>query len=83
MEKYALMKMARCRKNLPDHVFLHEDCCRQKKYTGNGKKNILLYGGDLDQNGITSALYAMLHELDLTKYNYFLVFPSDFCQRSS
>lgn len=74
MEKYASYEDGHGAEKICRQVFLHEDCCRQKKYTGNGKKNILLYGGDLDQNGITSALYAMLHELDLTKYNYFLSF---------
>ena len=29
------------------------------------KKNILIYAGDLDLNGITTVLYSQLHELDL------------------
>ena len=41
-------------------VFLHEDCCRKYRYHGNGKKNILIYAGDLDLNGITTVLYSCL-----------------------
>ena len=46
------------------------------QYHGNGKKNILIYAGDLDLNGITTVLYSQLHELDLTRYNYFISFRS-------
>lgn len=74
MEKYATYEDGHGTSKICRQVFLGEDCCRTAKYSGNNKENILIYGGDLDQNGITSALYAMLHELDLDKYNYFLSF---------
>ena len=74
METYATYEDGHGAEKICRQVFLGEDCCRMAKYSGNGKPNILIYGGDLDQNGITSALYAMLHELDLDKYNYFLSF---------
>lgn len=74
MEKYATYEDGHGASKICRQVFLNEDCCRSVRYTGNGKENILIYGGNLDQNGITSALYAMLHELDLNKYNYFLSF---------
>lgn len=74
MEKYATYEDGHGAEKICRQVFLHEDCCRKQKYNGNGKPNILIYGGDFGQNGITSALYAMLHELDLDRYNYFLSF---------
>ncbi|MBU5480562.1 CDP-glycerol glycerophosphotransferase family protein [Blautia sp. MSJ-19] len=74
METYATYEDGHGAEKICRQVFLGENCCRTRTYCGNGKQNILLYGGDLDQNGITSALYAMLHELDLDKYNYFLSF---------
>ena len=74
MEKYATWEDGHGAEKICRQVFLHEKCCRMKKYTGNGKKNILIYGGDLAQNGITTALCSMLSEMDLDKYNYFLSF---------
>lgn len=74
MEKYATYEDGHGADRICRQVFLGDDCCRSTQYSGNGKENVLIYGGNLDQNGITSALYAMLHELDLDKYNYFLSF---------
>ena len=76
MEKYATYEDGRGTEKICRHVFLQDRCCRTEKYRGNGKKNILLYGGDLGQNGITTALCSLLREMDLTKYNYFLSFRS-------
>ena len=41
----------------------------------NGKKNILMYIGDLDQNGITTSGLNLLENLDKTEYNIFVTFP--------
>ena len=40
----------------------------------NGKKNILIFSGTLQKNGITSALRALLNNIDLDEYNYILNF---------
>lgn len=40
----------------------------------NGKKNVLIYSANLNKNGITSSLLALLHSIDLDKYNYYLTF---------
>lgn len=74
MKRYATYEDGHGAEKICRHVFLGENCCRTKKYTGNGKKNVLVYGGDLAQNGITTALCSLLAEMDLTKYNYFLSF---------
>ncbi len=42
----------------------------------NGKENVLLYIGNLDQNGITTAGVNLLNNLDVTEYNYFVSFPA-------
>ena len=78
MEKYATWEDGHGAEKICRQVFLHEKCCRAEKYTGNGKKNILIYGGDLGQNGITTALCSLLAELDLKKYNYFLSFRTSY-----
>ena len=74
LETYATWEDGHGTEKICREVFLKEDCCRKMSYKGNGKKNVLLYGGDLGQNGITSALFSLLEELDLTRYNYFLSF---------
>lgn len=76
MQKYASYEDGHGAEKICRQVFLHEDCCRKYRYHGNGKKNILIYAGDLDLNGITTVLYSQLHALDLTRYNYFISFRS-------
>lgn len=45
-----------------------------RRWKGNGKENIVLYGGDLSQNGITTSFIHMLNLLDLDRFNYFVSF---------
>ena len=42
----------------------------------NGKKNILMYSGNLTQNGITTALRGLLNSVDNSEYNFYLNFDS-------
>lgn len=74
LKKYATYEDGSGASRICRHVFLKENCCRLKHYTGDGKGNILIYGGDLGQNGITTALICMLREIDLEKYHYFISF---------
>lgn len=46
-------------------------------FNKNGKKNVLMYLGNLDQNGITSSGINLLKNLDTTEYNYFVSFPAE------
>ena len=78
MQRYATYEDGHGAEKICRQVFLHDDCCRKYKAHGNGKKNILIYAGDLDLNGITTVLYSQLHELDLTRYNYFISFRSPY-----
>ncbi len=45
-----------------------------KENKSNGKENVLIYVGNLAQNGITSSIRNLLNRLDLEKRNYFLSF---------
>ena len=36
----------------------------------NGKKNVLIYSGNLNKNGITTSLVSLLNTIDIDKYNY-------------
>lgn len=38
----------------------------------NGKKNVLIYTGDLAKNGMTTSLFSLLSQLDTSKCNYIL-----------
>lgn len=76
MEKYATYEDGNGTSRICREVFLKEACCRKQRYEGDGKENILIYGGDLALNGITTALCSMLRELDRDKYHYFVSFRS-------
>lgn len=43
----------------------------------NGKKNVLMYLGNLDQNGITTSGVNLLNNLDTSECNYYVSFPAD------
>ena len=55
-------------------VFLKDNVCKVQKPKRNGKENILIYAGDLNKNGITTALCSMLEGLDKSRFNYFIAF---------
>lgn len=40
----------------------------------NGKRNVLIFGGSLAQNGLTTSLRGLLNHLDTEKYNFFVMF---------
>lgn len=56
------------------HVFLRKRVCRESKFAGNGKQNVLIYAGDLNKNGITTAFRSMMAGLDTQRFNYFVTF---------
>ena len=76
MQRYSTYEDGNSVSRICREVFGKESCCRKHLYKGDGKKNILIYGGDLALNGITTALGAMLRELDREKYHYFVSFRS-------
>lgn len=44
------------------------------KMPDNGKKNVVIYGGDFIKNGIATALINLLNSLDTDKYNYMVLY---------
>jgi CDP-glycerol glycerophosphotransferase len=74
LQSYATWEDGNGAKRICRHVFLQESCCRIRKIPPTGKDNILIYAGDLQKNGITTALCSMLEGLDLDKHRYFLSF---------
>lgn len=61
-------------KRICQRVFLGKSVTNEEKLIPNGKKNILIYGGDLNKNGITTALLSVLDNIDLERYNYYISF---------
>ena len=55
------------------HIFLNEKSCREVEIK-NDKPNILIFAGALYNFGIASALFNLLHNIDRTKYNFFITF---------
>lgn len=56
-----------------DIVFEQKEDKRLIKNEPDNKENILIYGGSLLKNGITTALRGLLNHLDLDKRNYILL----------
>ena len=55
------------------HVFKNEKVCREEKIE-NDKKNVLIFAGGLNNNGITSSLLNVLNNIDREKYNIFVCY---------
>lgn len=56
------------------HVFLDQKVCVWHSLVAEDKENILIYAGDLDKNGITTALTSMLAGLDKNRFRYYISF---------
>ncbi len=54
-------------------IFKSEPVCKAEK-AGNGKENVLIYGGSLRKNGITASLLNLLNSIDKDKRNYYVSF---------
>lgn len=74
LERYCTYENANATERICRHVFLGQKVCSTAKMQGNGKKNVYLYGGGMQQNGITTAFCSLLDNLDRDKYNFYVSF---------
>ena len=74
LERYDTYECAKAAEKICRQVFLGGNLCQTSEMRGNGRANVMIYAGDLDQNGITTAFCSMMERLDLEKYNYFVSF---------
>ncbi len=74
IKKYCTYDNPDAVKKICQRVFLDKKVCNEEKLVPNGKKNVLIYAGNLDKNGITTALLSVLDNIDLDKYNYYISF---------
>ena len=79
LEEYCTYDCPEAAKALLDFTILGKktDLVKEVEIAKNGKKNILLYLGNLDQNGITTSGVNLLNNLDPTEYNYYVSFPAE------
>lgn len=73
IEKFCKYDCADASRKLCRHVFLNDKCLPEKAL-GNGKENVIIMGGSLAKNGITTALYNLLMNVDQEKRNYYVAF---------
>lgn len=62
---------------LMDHIIFGDDCLKAEKIPSNNRENVLIYGGNLAANGVTTSLLALLNTVDREKRNYFLTFKTE------
>ncbi|MBE6844566.1 MAG: glycosyltransferase [Ruminococcus sp.] len=74
IKKYCTYDNPDAVKKICQRVFLDKKVCNEEKLIANNKKNILVYGGNLDKNGITTSLMSLLSNINLEKYNYYITF---------
>ena len=75
IEKFCTYDNTDATENLCRHVFNGEKRCVEKKIK-NDKKNILIFGGGLKSNGMTSSMINVLSNIDLDKHNIFICYSS-------
>lgn len=62
-----------CRKLL----FGGEEGIKTLDLPDNGKKNVVIFGGALHDNGITTSLFNLLSQIDREKYNYTILYKME------
>lgn len=76
LQKYCTFEQANATRNICRHVLLGKKLCKTVSMPGTKKKKVLLYTGSLKPNGITTAFYSMIHQLDPYKCDYYICFRS-------
>ncbi len=71
IEKYCKYDKTSTAENICKHIFKNEKICEEKKIE-NDKPNVLIFGGALFNNGITSSLINLLNNIDRENYNIFI-----------
>ena len=84
METYAPYESKDASAKLIDLLlFGREDGLRIETPKSNNKKNVLIYAGNLEKNGITSSLINLFKTADTEKRNYYLSFKANWNKNSN
>lgn len=83
IEKFCPMEQQGVTKAVCARFFLDEESplVQVRRIADNGKKNVVIFGGDFRQNGITTSLINLLNSLDRTKFNYIILYKLDTLRR--
>ena len=73
LEKFCTYDRPDSVRYLCEHIIKGKNVCREETVK-NDKENVLIFGGALFNNGITSSLLNLLNNVDLSEYNYFVSF---------
>ena len=76
LRKYTTFEQANATRNICRHVLLGEKICQESTMPGTRKKKVLLYAGSLQPNGITTAFYSLVRNLDPEKCDYYISYRS-------
>lgn len=79
LEEYCSYDCVDASKKILDFVLFGKQADKVKvvDIKDNGKKNVLLYAGGLERNGITTSSLNLLRNLDTTEYNFYVSFPAE------
>lgn len=79
LKEYCSYDCAEASQKILDFVLFGENdgYIEEVEIADNGKKNVLMYLGNLDQNGITTSGMNLLKNLDTSENNYIVCFPAD------
>ncbi|MCI9388261.1 MAG: glycosyltransferase [Lachnospiraceae bacterium] len=81
LEKFCQYDQKDAAQGLCRHIIKGEKVFEEFQTERNGKENVLIYGGGLGKNGLTTALLNLLANIDLEKRNYFITFRSQSMQK--
>ncbi len=78
LKEYCSYDCAEATQNLLNLVFEGKASSKTgvRDMPANGKRNVLIYAGNLDKNGITTSVYNLLNNIDRKECNYFICFPA-------
>ncbi len=65
-------------KNIIDSIILKSVLPKTIRVSGDDKKNVVIFAGGLEQNGITTALLSQLRYMDLKKDRFFIALRKSF-----
>lgn len=77
--KFCTYDNAKATENICRHIVLREKICSEDSLS-NGKENVLIFGGALGMNGITTALVNLLRFIDKERNYYVAIRKADICK---
>jgi CDP-glycerol glycerophosphotransferase len=63
--------------NLLKRIYTGEKLCKECSVVDTSKENVLMFGGNLAKNGITTAMVNLLHHVDTSNKRYYVTFQQD------